>query len=40
MINRRRFITQTATVIAGATVLPFLDACGGGGGDSTNLGLA
>lgn len=41
MINRRRFITQTATVIAGTAALPILDACGGGGsGDSTNLGLA
>lgn len=40
MINRRRFITQTATVAAGAAVLPFLDACAGGGGSSTDLGLA
>lgn len=40
MINRRRFMTQTAAVAAGAAALPFLDACAGGGGSSTDLGLA
>jgi multiple sugar transport system substrate-binding protein len=41
MINRRRFITQTAAIAAGAAALPFLDACGGGSGSGgTDIGLA
>ena len=41
MINRRRFISQTATAALGVAALPLLDACAGGGGNNgSDIALA